>query len=143
MLFIVVVSALFFFLMIRRPPRSTRMDTLFPYTTLVRSVVEQLPAVRRDERGDERVEVGDPVALHHGFQRHFDPPDAAGRQRLAGARFEHAHQDAIRRFAGAAPHHGLRRPCPRPCRKLPSISALASGLSVAAALPDFATATAT
>src|SRR3546814_21166216 len=26
------------FLMIRRPPRSTRTDTLFPYTTLFRSV---------------------------------------------------------------------------------------------------------
>src|SRR3546814_17605122 len=34
-----VVSYLiiFFFLMIRRPPRSTRTDTLFPYTTLFRS----------------------------------------------------------------------------------------------------------
>src|SRR3546814_13055465 len=29
---------LLFFLMIRRPPRSTRTDTLFPYTTLFRSV---------------------------------------------------------------------------------------------------------
>src|SRR3546814_1844945 len=29
--------AVFFFLMIRRPPRSTRTDTLFPYTTLFRS----------------------------------------------------------------------------------------------------------
>src|SRR3546814_12257664 len=29
--------SLFFFLSIRRPPRSTRTDTLFPYTTLVRS----------------------------------------------------------------------------------------------------------
>src|SRR3546814_13378421 len=28
---------LIFFLMIRRPPRSTRTDTLFPYTTLFRS----------------------------------------------------------------------------------------------------------
>src|SRR3546814_19528023 len=28
---------LFFFLMILRPPRSTRTDTLFPYTTLFRS----------------------------------------------------------------------------------------------------------
>src|SRR3546814_19169171 len=28
-----------FFLMLRRPPRSTRTDTLFPYTTLFRSVV--------------------------------------------------------------------------------------------------------
>src|SRR3546814_12731106 len=27
----------FFFLMIRRPPRSTRTDTLVPYTTLFRS----------------------------------------------------------------------------------------------------------
>src|SRR3546814_15178163 len=29
---------LLFFLMIRRPPRSTRIDTRFPYTTLFRSV---------------------------------------------------------------------------------------------------------
>src|SRR3546814_13951554 len=27
----------FFFVMLRRPPRSTRTDTLFPYTTLFRS----------------------------------------------------------------------------------------------------------
>src|SRR3546814_19473238 len=31
------VSFPFFVLMIRRPPRSTRTDTLFPYTTLFRS----------------------------------------------------------------------------------------------------------
>src|SRR3546814_11812397 len=31
------MSLVFFLLMIRRPPRSTRTDTLFPYTTLVRS----------------------------------------------------------------------------------------------------------
>src|SRR3546814_15228905 len=30
-----------FFLMIRRPPRSTRTDTLFPYTTLFRSVMPE------------------------------------------------------------------------------------------------------
>src|SRR3546814_13255818 len=35
-------SFVLFFLMIRRPPRSTRTDTLFPYTTLFRS-----PAVLR------------------------------------------------------------------------------------------------
>src|SRR3546814_11491110 len=33
----VVVLLWFFFLMIRRPPRATRTDTLFPYTTLFRS----------------------------------------------------------------------------------------------------------
>src|SRR3546814_2594908 len=32
----------FFFLMIRRPPRSTRTDTLFPYTTLFRSAQGKL-----------------------------------------------------------------------------------------------------
>src|SRR3546814_7244392 len=32
-----MMSYYFFFLMIRRPPRSTRTDTLFPYTTLFRS----------------------------------------------------------------------------------------------------------
>src|SRR3546814_12295398 len=30
----------FFFLMIRRPPRATRTDTLFPYTTLFRSIAD-------------------------------------------------------------------------------------------------------
>src|SRR3546814_16345939 len=33
-----VLCLVFFFLMIRRPPRSTRTDTLFPYTTLFRSL---------------------------------------------------------------------------------------------------------
>src|SRR3546814_12692009 len=32
------VYMFFFFLMIRRPPRSTRTDTLFPYPTLFRSM---------------------------------------------------------------------------------------------------------
>src|SRR3546814_8373206 len=31
------MASVLFFLMIRRPPRSTRTDTLFPYTTLFRS----------------------------------------------------------------------------------------------------------
>src|SRR3546814_16417259 len=36
----------FFFLMIRRPPRSTRTDTLFPYTTLFRSQPHRARALR-------------------------------------------------------------------------------------------------
>src|SRR3546814_14082122 len=35
--FVAGVFMIFFLLMIRRPPRSTRTDTLFPYTTLFRS----------------------------------------------------------------------------------------------------------
>src|SRR3546814_11969491 len=33
-----LIDICIFFLMIRRPPRSTRTDTLFPYTTLFRSL---------------------------------------------------------------------------------------------------------
>src|SRR3546814_7802187 len=36
-MYILVHGLIVFFLMIRRPPRSTRTDTLFPYTTLFRS----------------------------------------------------------------------------------------------------------
>src|SRR3546814_11978313 len=38
-MYMYLLSSLYavFFLMIRRPPRSTRTDTLFPYTTLFRS----------------------------------------------------------------------------------------------------------
>src|SRR3546814_14651629 len=39
-------SLVFFFLMIRRPPRSTRTDTLFPYTPLFRSEI-----IRRENDG--------------------------------------------------------------------------------------------
>src|SRR3546814_10222639 len=35
--------SILFFLMIRRPPRSTRTDTLFPYTTLFRSKCSSSP----------------------------------------------------------------------------------------------------
>src|SRR3546814_18902866 len=41
------------FLMIRRPPRSTRTDTLFPYTTLFRSLEDRRAAILAsiDEQG--------------------------------------------------------------------------------------------
>src|SRR3546814_19598583 len=42
----------FFFLMIRRPPRSTRTDTLFPYTTRFRS--EKLEAQQRAEQAERK-----------------------------------------------------------------------------------------
>src|SRR3546814_7348659 len=43
-----MVLFLLFFLIIRRPPRSTRTDTLFPYTTLFRS--GQIALWRRAEQ---------------------------------------------------------------------------------------------
>src|SRR3546814_17721122 len=57
-----LLSCIFFFLMIRRPPRSTRTDTLFPYTTLFRSLISSErsappavgPGVRSAEGGRRR-----------------------------------------------------------------------------------------
>src|SRR3546814_9878111 len=44
-----------FFLMIRRPPRSTRTDTRFPYTTLFRSILGKLGnAVERGIYGPQQ-----------------------------------------------------------------------------------------
>src|SRR3546814_4632893 len=48
MSFVLLWFVYFFFLMIRRPPRSTRTDTLFPYTTLFRSLFEKVVVVGHD-----------------------------------------------------------------------------------------------
>src|SRR3546814_14073908 len=53
--------------MIRRPPRSTRTDTLFPYTTLFRSLAAG--AVRYGERDG---------AADHGAGGHQDRPQPQG-----------------------------------------------------------------
>src|SRR3546814_6408868 len=42
------IASVFVFLIIRRPPRSTRTDTLFPYTSLFRSQLDRGPV--RHER---------------------------------------------------------------------------------------------
>src|SRR3989449_7624508 len=93
---------LFFFLMIRRPPRST----LFPYTTLFRSAfLDQPPAEAAATRpgfddqqpqlggrsrllDDEHradalaVHLGDPAALERGIEVLDEPGDDPGHQRL-------------------------------------------------------------
>src|SRR3546814_455429 len=77
--------------MIRRPTRSTRTDTLFPYTTLFRSDV----AVRQGGRGDDR-RVGDLDAVVHGVL--FLQP-AQDRDRVLHARLadEHLLEAALER----------------------------------------------
>src|SRR3546814_19396271 len=103
---------MFFFLMIRRPPRSTRTDTLLPYTTLFRSEAQdhRQPAVRTVFRADaatDRLEVathdpqadthvGSPLAvaalvgLRPGAQRHVALENAGQLAvRHAGAAVEH------------------------------------------------------
>src|SRR3546814_3962674 len=52
--------------MIRRPPRSTRTDTLFPYTTLFRSDLTVARFVRLQRRGVVRRDIArrDRIDLH-------------------------------------------------------------------------------
>src|SRR3546814_577035 len=59
-----------FFLVIRRPPRSTRTDTLVPYTTLVRSVALPTPA------GVRRVDVETALEMAEAVEQAL-PADAA------------------------------------------------------------------
>src|SRR3546814_16162432 len=69
--YIHIVVSVIFFLRIRRPPRSTRTDTLFPYTTLFRSRIPTYP-VRRPQLSLDRIylspqwEVADARVLDHG-----------------------------------------------------------------------------
>src|SRR3546814_680194 len=73
-----VLIDLFFFLMFRRPPRSTRTDTLFPDTTLFRSWID--PALERVRRDPRLLEIlapllgGDLKQIIN--QLHWKPPGA-------------------------------------------------------------------
>src|SRR3546814_10813112 len=78
--------------MVRPPPRSTRTDTLFPYTTLFRSFVDVA------DRRHQRVRLGD--------ARTIDEPGGAV---VAGARvdfveFNHVRQPAIGIIARSEEH---------------------------------------
>src|SRR3546814_4057837 len=58
---------LFFFLIIRRPPRSTRTDTLFPYTTLFRSAT--LPFALTASQRNAIAEIRGDLASGHRMLR--------------------------------------------------------------------------
>src|SRR3546814_6289347 len=63
--------------MIRRPPRSTRTDTLFPYTTLFRSLARHAARQQAPERAQQGERQREPACLRQ-------PPqgEAAARQPL-------------------------------------------------------------
>src|SRR3546814_3144601 len=63
--------------MIRRPPRSTRTDTLFPYTTLFRSDETWFPEGRRPRRHARR-RLARPVAGGARHRHRIDPAAGAG-----------------------------------------------------------------
>src|SRR3546814_6827801 len=57
--------------MIRRTPRSTRTDTLFPYTTLFRSKWRDLVAEAPDDPHDRQHQYGDAKRLVDAHCRHM------------------------------------------------------------------------
>src|SRR3546814_8772750 len=64
--------------MIRRPPRSTRTDTLFPYTSLFRSAL--LPA----GRGEGKASRLPPLLQLRGLAQFFGPVGLLPRERGGG-----------------------------------------------------------
>src|SRR3546814_6205662 len=73
--------------MIRRPPRSTRPDTLFPYTTLFRSAGGGYP-------GDAGQSIGTPSTASAGTGYGQAPPRSVGNQRgvTTGTRADLPHE---------------------------------------------------
>src|SRR2546430_16486247 len=95
-----IVLVIFFFLMIRRPPRST----LFPYTTLFRSAGEEPRARREGIAADAGVAAGaDRRRGHEGAADHHQ----GRRPGLGGGAGRHA-REAERR-EGEDPDHPRRR----------------------------------
>src|SRR3546814_2518546 len=80
----VELGVLFVLLMIRRPPRSTRTDTLFPYTTLFRSP-PCWSGLRARSGGarpcDRSRSARQPLASSFRPQRRTRPPAAHARRR--------------------------------------------------------------
>src|SRR3546814_1111728 len=69
---------LFFFLMRRRPPRSTLTDTLFPYTTLFRSLKQRVAVIQQMMSGDGSgnrppglAHISHAIARHQVLEHHF------------------------------------------------------------------------
>src|SRR3546814_11635621 len=96
----------FFFLMIRRPPRSTRTDTLFPYTTLFRS--GEYPAFVKLGRdgGDHR------AALCAGADLRPYRRQVHGRRAVGGDRGRQSY-----RAGGSEPERSPLYPAARPAEE--------------------------
>src|SRR3546814_13517773 len=117
------IVTLIFFLMIRRPPRSTRTDTLFPYTTLFRSHAGDEPVGKAHEPGvaivlrgarlaegvDAKLRVAAGAVIARGMEQrqHLAPCLFGQRALAAGPPFDPALRprsgDAVRR-----PRNGAR-----------------------------------
>src|SRR3546814_10786559 len=99
----------FFFLMLRRPPGSTRTDTLFPYTTLCRSEETDVVVLAGLLAGGEGLPSEEVVARrqHHdavGVGLRLCLGGVDGRHEAAGATLDAAGQH--RRLAVVVVQHG-------------------------------------
>src|SRR3546814_16703756 len=93
------ITLFVFFLMIRRPPRSTRTDTLFPYTTLFRSDEDGVARLCSGdaEQTDPGGAAGQPHIVEEGLRRH------AAAQRFGG-QLEGRHVEADDAAVAPAAH---------------------------------------
>src|SRR3546814_237520 len=122
------VYCLFFFLMIRRPPRSTRTDTLFPYTTLFRSVAEQIDQrLCRSPVGSGSVDQlkqqernGEQCKARHNAQRSLQPAAPFIEQQHRRGHDERQHDRRDHQMVDPAAHGSRSSPstwsvpvCPR------------------------------
>src|SRR3546814_18102295 len=95
--------------MIRRPPRSTRTDTLFPYTTLCRPVQPQRHSCE-DQQDRQRA----------GWQAPLAPKcveaEARGRQPKGQRQVERAEAQQIRRLVVRSEERRVGKECVSTCR---------------------------
>src|SRR3546814_3505696 len=106
-----------FFLMIRRPPRSTRTDTLFPYTTLFRSA-QRINGVTARNAQEVRA-AGTVLQVSDGWERLGNPVHrmretgtADGADRIISNQVADIGKHG--RIARLQPHH--MRDAPLPCK---------------------------
>src|SRR3546814_14885526 len=78
--------------MIRRPPRSTRTDTLFPYTTLFRSQIREQEEKEREEQARRDREASE-LAEREAAERQAEADRLAAEQEAA-AEAERAQREA-------------------------------------------------
>src|SRR3546814_15744974 len=107
--------------MIRRPPRSTRTDTLFPYTTLFRSAPPRYGHLQAHRRGLALLRQAgrrhDRARLSQGFRRAHLPADRGIRQlRISREPRSLLRQDRLRLVLRPppSPRRFLRGPTHRP-----------------------------
>src|SRR3546814_11653006 len=118
--------------MIRRPPRSTRTDTLFPYTTLFRSACVERTALLVDQRFGKIEEVGVGLVIADvaeivrrlvhlvGIAQHFQYEAAAARPQrdklFLPAQCQLAEPDLLCAFQGRSDERRVGKECVSQCR---------------------------